>query len=84
MSTGHMMCQLVTWYVNWSQDVSSDIGRLVQEEEEIVITVVCREASLTAFITVWGVRSVVIFCKAFSKCSAGRWADTAATVQPYW
>ena len=31
-----------------------------------------------------GVRSVVIFYKAFLKCSTGRWADTAATVQPNW
>ena len=31
-----------------------------------------------------GVWSVVIFCKAFLKCSTGRWADTVATVQPNW
>ena len=29
-----------------------------------------------------GVHSVVIFCRACSTCSTGRWADTAATVQP--
>ena len=34
--------------------------------------------------TLWGVRSDVILCKAFLKCSTGRWADTAATVQPNW
>ena len=27
---------------------------------------------------------VVIFCGAFLTCSTGRWADTAATVQPNW
>ena len=31
-----------------------------------------------------GVPSVVIFCKAFLKCSTGRWADTAATAQSNW
>ena len=30
------------------------------------------------------VQSVVIFCEAFLKCSSGRSADTAATVQPNW
>ena len=30
------------------------------------------------------VPSVAMFCKAFLTCSAGRWADTAATVQPNW
>ena len=30
----------------------------------------------------WGVPSVVMFCRAFKTCFTGRWADTAATVQP--
>ena len=33
--------------------------------------------------TLWGVRSVMMFCKAFLSCSTGRRADTAALVQPY-
>ena len=33
--------------------------------------------------TLWGVHSVVIFCRIFLTCSTGRWADTAATVQRY-
>ena len=40
-------------------------------------------AVLTSY-TLCGVWSVVIFCQAFFKCSTGRWADTAATVQPNW
>ena len=32
--------------------------------------------------TLWGVRSVVMFCKVFLTCSVGHWADTAAIVQP--
>ena len=32
--------------------------------------------------TLWGVRSRVKFCKTFLTCSAGRWADSAANVQP--
>jgi len=32
--------------------------------------------------TLWGVRSVVMFSKAFLACSTGRWDDIAATVQP--
>ena len=34
--------------------------------------------------TLCGVRSVVIFGELFLKCSTSCWADTAATVQPYW
>ena len=34
--------------------------------------------------TPWGVHSVVIFCRVFPTCSTGRWADTAAIVQPNW
>ena len=32
--------------------------------------------------TLWGVPSVVIFCRSFLTCSTSCWADTAATVQP--
>ena len=34
--------------------------------------------------TLWGVHSIVIFCKVFLTCFTGRWDDTAATVHPYW
>ena len=34
--------------------------------------------------TVCVIPSVVIFCKAFLTCAAGRRADIAATVQPHW
>ena len=34
--------------------------------------------------TFWDVHSVVMFCKAFFTSSIGRWADTAAIVQPNW
>ena len=34
--------------------------------------------------TLYRVRSVVIFCKAFLVCSTGHWSDTAATVEPNW
>ena len=34
--------------------------------------------------TLWGIHSVMMFCKAFLTCSSGRWADTAAIVHPHW
>ena len=34
--------------------------------------------------TLWGDRSVVMFCTAFCIYSTGCWADTAAIVQPNW
>ena len=34
--------------------------------------------------TLWGIPSFMMFCRAFLTCSTGRWADTAATVQPNW
>ena len=34
--------------------------------------------------TLWGVRSVVMFCKTFLECSIGCWVVTAAIVQPNW
>ena len=33
--------------------------------------------------TLWGIRSVVMFCKALT-CFTGRWADTAANLPPNW
>ena len=32
--------------------------------------------------TLWGVNSVMIFCRTFLTWSTGHWADTADTVQP--
>ena len=34
------------------------------------------------YCALWGVHSVVIFCRVFLTCSMGRCADTATTVQP--
>ena len=37
---------------------------------------------ISNYSTLCVIHSVVMFCTAFLACSTGRWADTAATVQP--
>ena len=63
----------------WGDEGKGKLVDLVAKDFDVIARCQVRVAS-----TFWGVRSVVMFCKAFLKCSTCCWADTAAFVQPSW